>query len=69
MSNFLDRIAALASATPCRVPRAELLRLLILAGLGDTDAFRAVTNMTADAVTVDPAALLQVIAMVPSTTV
>ncbi len=69
MSDFLDRMAALASATPCRVSRAELLRLLTLAGLGDTDAFRAVANMTADAVTVDPAALSQVVAMVRSTTV
>ena len=64
MSDFLDLIAALASATPCQVPRADLLRLLTRAGLGKTQAFRAVADMAADPVTVNCTALLRLVAII-----
>ena len=63
MSDLLDRLAALAAVTPCRVRRADLLRLLTLAGLAETYLFGVIADGEADPVTVDPAALVATIWM------
>ncbi len=57
--DFLPRLAVLASAEPCVVPRDDLLRLLTVAGLFDTQVYHAVAGSPEDPVVVDQMGLLK----------
>ena len=54
-------LAVLASAEPCVVPRDDLLRLLTVAGLFDTQVYHAVAGSPEDPVVVDQMGLLKAI--------
>jgi len=59
--DFLARLAVLASAEPCVVPRDDLLRLLTVAGLFDTHVYHAVAGSPEDPVVVDQMGLSKAI--------
>ena len=61
LADFLSRLEAMADATPCLVPRDDLLRLLTLAGLEDTDVFRVIAKGDASTLTTDRTGLLAAI--------
>lgn len=60
---FLHHMKTLAAADPCVVPRADLLRLLAMAGLADTHTFRTIQDGDADWVTVSGADLLKTVGL------
>lgn len=53
MSDLLDRLAGFAAINPRTVPRADLLRLLTVAGLAETHLFGVIADSEANPVTVD----------------
>lgn len=62
-SAFLARMSALAATEPCLVPRADLLRLLAMAGLTDTHTYQMVARGTSDLVQVDGPGLLKTVGL------
>ena len=63
LADFLSRLEAMADATPCLVPRDDLLRLITLAGLADTDVFRIIAKDGANTLTTHRTGLLAAIEM------
>ena len=58
---FLRRLDGLAEAMPCVIHRADLLRLLALTGLVDTDAFGVIAQGGNDPLTTERTGLLAAI--------
>ena len=61
VATFLRRLDDLAHATPCVVPRADVLRLLAMAGLSNTDAFGIIAQGCDDPLTTHRTGLLAAI--------
>jgi hypothetical protein len=61
--SFLRRVGALASTDPCMVARADLLRLLAMAGLSNTQTYHIVAKGNADPVPVTAGDLLKTVEM------
>ncbi len=55
-ARFLSRLTPLLADDPCLVPKADLLRLLAMAGLAGSSTFSAVKKAP-DLVSVDPGEL------------